>query len=393
MKKINQQYFASCPVGLENILEEELHQLGILGTANTKGGVHFQGSFELALQALFQSHIASRIYKKAYLFEAKNEQDFYEKMLSIPWHEEMKAHKTFSFKVLFTHSKKRKVFFKNSQFMAMKSKDALCDRFRKEQGKRPNVNTEDPDFDFLIHIKADDKKDKITVLLDLCGEPLSNRKYRKPGFPAPLRENLAAGLIKLSRWDSQTQNFFDPFCGSGTLLIEALLMGKKLPAQLIKLKSLKEKPHLKLWSFQKHQFFDLKSMIQQMDLEGKELECLIEGRDLHPNAISIAKYHLEQLGLKSEVKLSQADFLNSKPSPSSFKTLILTNPPYGERLQLSSSESSFFMSFKQTLLEHYPLASCFLIHPKDSSIQEVIHAQPMYDLKNGNISSCLYKVL
>ncbi|MBC7779454.1 MAG: hypothetical protein H7125_05045, partial [Proteobacteria bacterium] len=205
------RYFAPCPRGLEAALVSELAHLGARDAAAVPGGVAFHGDRALGYRANLESRLASRILQSVGEGRYANEQDIYAFAKSIDWPRLFTVERTVRVDVSAIRAP-----LKSLEFVTLRVKDAICDRFRADQGARPNVDTQAPDVRVQVFLTVD----MLTVYLDLSGEPLFKRGWREDTGEAPLRENLAAGLIALSGWQPGTV-FLDPMCGAGTLAIEA----------------------------------------------------------------------------------------------------------------------------------------------------------------------------
>ena len=205
-------------MGLEQVLAQELTQLGANNITTGRRMVAFTGDKELMYRANFQLHTAIRILKPIKHFKANSADDVYEEIKKIDWSQYIEKGKTFSVdSVVYSEE------FRNSRFVTYKVKDAIVDQFRESTGTRPNISISNPDIRLNIHI-ADDKA---TLSLDSSGESLHRRGYRQETTEAPLNEVLAAGMILMSGWKGET-DFIDPMCGSGTLLIEAALIARNI---------------------------------------------------------------------------------------------------------------------------------------------------------------------
>jgi 23S rRNA G2445 N2-methylase RlmL len=344
MKKHRFDYFASCPSGLEELLEAEILSFGVKTTQKTRGGVSFEAYHENALKAVLESRLASRVLKTLYSFEALNEKDLYQELSQIKWKSIFESHQTFKFHVIFGDLPYEREVFTNSQFVALKAKDAVVDWFRHYEKERPSVDKDHPDFSFIIRIDPSPTDYKITLLWDLAGFPLHQRGYRSEHVIAPLKENLAAGLIQLLKWNDQTEHFYDPMCGSGTLVIEAALAKGQIPPSFL---LLEKQP----WSFLKSSWFlkdeYLKKNFEQflIDLKEKTVKGFqylkqskvsIHASDIDSHAIRALKQNLEISGLSQAVQVEQKEALSiARPEHPS---LFFYNPPYGERLERGEEE-------------------------------------------------------
>ena len=307
------QYFASCPRGLETILLGELTALGAEDIKVVDGGVKFKSSTEVMYRANLTSRIATRILCRVANGNYKNEDDLYNAALNVKWASLFDV--SHGIKVSTTGVK---CPLKSLDFMTLRIKDAICDQFRSQVNARPNVEIRDPDIRIHLYLEAD----YFDLYIDTSGQPLYQRGFRKSSVEAPIRENLAAGILALSGW-KPGEPLLDPMCGSGTFLIEAAMI------------SVNQAPGLKRsfgfenWSnFNSVRFENIKSEYQS-NIKPVVFSH-IYGSDEDLRAIRVTKSNLEEAGLKSAVELSCKSF-NDIVAPTKGGVLI-TNPPYGVRI-------------------------------------------------------------
>lgn len=299
-------------MGLEPVLAKELTQLGANDIQIGRRMVSFSGNKELMYRANFQLRTAIRILKPIKHFKAKSADDVYDEVKKIDWSQYLSLDKTFAVdSVVFSDE------FRHSKFVAYKVKDAIVDQFRETQGKRPNISVANPDIRLNMHIAEYD----CTLSLDSSGESLHRRGYRQESVEAPLNEVLAAGMILMTGWQGDT-DFIDPMCGSGTLPIEAALIAHNMAPGLFR----KEYAFEKWPDFDKDLFDD----IYNDDSQEREYKHHIYGYDIDIKAVNTARLNVKAAGLTSTVTIEEADFKNfTQPAE---KSLLVTNPPYGERI-------------------------------------------------------------
>ena len=299
-------------MGLEPVLAQELTQLGANNVQIGRRMVSFTGDKEMMYRANFQLHTAIRILKPISHFKAKSADDVYEEIKKIDWSKYLSLEKTFSVdSVVFSEE------FRHSKFVSYKVKDAIVDQFREKTGKRPNISITNPDIRLNMHIAEDD----CTLSLDSSGESLHRRGYRQENVEAPLNEVLAAGLIMMTGWHGET-DFIDPMCGSGTLLIEAALIAHNMAPGVFR----------KEFAFEKWPDFDsdLFDTIYNDDSQEREFNHHIYGYDVDIKAVNTALFNVKAAGLTKDITVTEADFKNfTQPKE---KSIIVTNPPYGERI-------------------------------------------------------------
>lgn len=352
MKKYRFEYFASCPVGVEELLSEEIMSIGAKSTKIVRGGVQFEAYHEIALRTILFSRLASRIFKYLYSFEVTNEKDYYLEATQVKWQSLMEQTQTFRLTTIFGDLPREREEFRNSQFANLKLKDAICDWFRHHDGNRPSVGREFPDIAFLARIdRGVDKPYNVTLMYDLVGDPLNQRLYRVSKTEAPLKENLAAAILKLIKWNPAEENLIDAMCGSGTFTIEAALLAANIPPSYLIVERYLKNPSYKMWTFQNYPWFtkdehlldNFKALCAEvMELTEKGLEYLkanpglITGNDNSEYALISARENLKKAKLDGVIELTNQDALELIPSTR--KTLFLCNPPYGERLEYGEDE-------------------------------------------------------
>ncbi len=299
-------------MGLEQVLAQELTQLGANNIQIGRRMVSFTGDKELMYRANFQLHTAIRILKPIAKFRAKSADDVYNEIQKIDWKLYIEEGKTFSVdSVVYSEE------FRNSRFVTYKVKDAIVDQFREKTGKRPNISVSNPDIRLNIHVAEYD----CTLSLDSSGESLHRRGYRQESVEAPLNEVLAAGMILMTGWKGET-DFIDPMCGSGTLPIEAALIARNMAPGVFR----------QGYAFEKWPDFDadLFDHIYNDDSQEREFEHHIYGYDIDMKAVNTARLNVRAAGLTKDITIEQADFKDFKKPENA--SIMVTNPPYGERI-------------------------------------------------------------
>ena len=299
-------------MGLEPVLAEELTQLGANNVQIGRRMVSFTGDKEMMYRANFQLHTAIRILKPIKHFKARSAEEVYDEVQKIKWDDILDVKKTFSVdSVVYSEE------FRNSRFVTYKVKDAIVDWFREKQGTRPNISVSNPDIRLNIHIA----EDNATLSLDSSGESLHRRGYRQEQVEAPLNEVLAAGMILMTGWKGEC-DFIDPMCGSGTIAIEAALIARNISPGVFR----------KEFAFEKWNDFDqdLFDMIYNDDSQEREFEHHIYGYDIDMKAVNTAAMNVRAAGLTKDITIAQKDFKDfTQPAE---KSIIVMNPPYGERI-------------------------------------------------------------
>ena len=299
-------------MGLEPVLAKELTQMGANDIQIGRRMVSFRGDKETMYRANFQLHTAIKILKPIAHFKATCADDVYNEVSKIDWTEYLSDDRTFAVdSVVFSEE------FRHSKFVSYKVKDAIVDQLREKTGQRPNISVSNPDLRLHIHIAETDA----TLCLDSSGESLHRRGYRQDSVEAPLNEVLAAGIIMMTGWQGET-DFIDPMCGSGTLLIEAALIARNMAPGVFR----------KEYAFEKWPDFDaeLFDEIYNDDSQEREFTHHIYGYDVDMKAVNTARINTRAAGLTNDITIEQQDFKDfTQPKE---KSIIVTNPPYGERI-------------------------------------------------------------
>ncbi|MHB1677289.1 MAG: THUMP domain-containing class I SAM-dependent RNA methyltransferase [Sulfuriferula sp.] len=308
-----EQFFATCPRGLEALLAEELREQGAQAMTSTYGGVAFSGEFELCYRVNLHSRLASRVLWRVGGGEYDHEEDIYQGALSLDWPALFSVDHTIVVKMTAQKSP-----LKSLEFATLRIKDAICDRFREACGTRPNVDIREPD----IRVHAFLTATACTLYLDTSGASLFKRGLRIQAGAAPINENLAAGMIKLSGWRPGVP-LFDPMCGSATILMEAAQIALNIAPG-----------SGRNFGFEKLKRFD--AAIWQPIKEAAIAAQLpatpqaIYGRDMFGSSLADAKVNVQAAGLEQAIELKQGNVLEV-PAPAE-QGVIVTNPPYGVRI-------------------------------------------------------------
>jgi putative N6-adenine-specific DNA methylase len=347
-------YFCPCPRGMEAALAEELGEIALQSTTlkvhnQVPGGVHCSGHLLDAYRVNLHSRIASRVLMRMAHASYNNENDIYDLAMAQPWEDWFSVDHTIRVDVTAIKSPLRSL-----EFTTLKIKDAICDRFRDQFGKRPSVNTAEPDMRIVGFL---DQRN-FTLYLDTSGEALFKRGWREETGDAPLRENLAAGMLRVSGWKPGTV-LFDPMCGSGTILIEAAQMVQGIPPGA-----------RRRFAFEAFHDFDpapwqaMKAAIKPNPLP---TEPTIFGSDISGDMIAMTRHNLRVAGIMFDVPLKQIEAQEVKP-PTEQPGILLTNPPYGERIGVRGDSTmpademsvSFYSALGTTLKQRFAGWTVFL---------------------------------
>lgn len=308
------QFVAKTSAGLEQVLAEELKQLGAYNVEVATRAVTFEGDKRLLYKANYELRTALRILYPIATFKVNNEHQLYDAIQQIHWHEHFAIEQTFAIDGVVSGSK-----FNHSQYVALKAKDAIVDQFRDRFGSRPSVNTLEPDLRINIHIQ----EDQLTVSFDSSGESLHKRGYRYQVDKAPMNEVLAAGLILLSGWKGE-KNFVDAMCGSGTIPIEAAMIAMNIPSGYYR----------NNFGFMKWKDFDSElwnSVWKEANEKIKDIDIEIFASDRSVKAVEIARNNFEKAHLHKDIRLFKKHL--DQLTPPAAPGIMILNPPYGERLE------------------------------------------------------------
>ena len=351
--------------GLENVLADEIKALGGESVLVERRAVSFVGDQEMMYKANFHLRTAIKILKPIAEFEVTNRDELYDHAKEIPWTNYLALGKSFAIDATVQSE-----MFVNSMFASLRVKDAIADQFREATGKRPSVNSDDPDIRINVHLM----NNHCTLSLDSSGDSLHKRGYRIGQGEAPINEVLAAGMIMLTGWHGE-KDFFDPMCGSGTLLIEAAMIAKGIPPGMYR-KSF----GFEQWpDFNEKLFADIYNGEYEKEFEGK-----IYGSDISPMDIALAKANVKNASLSKVIELQVQDFINSEPPFAN--GIIITNPPYGERMK-PQSITELYASVGNTLKNKFAGFEAWIITSSEDGLKSIgLKPAKKIDLYNGALA-------
>ena len=368
-----EKFFASCPRGLESLLVEDLGAAGVAHVKQIPGGVHFAADWPSCYAINLHSRIATRVLWRVAHGRYAKEDDIYRLALETPWTKWFDVEQTIRVDVTAVKSP-----LKSLEFITLRIKDAVCDRFRREFDKRPSVDTREPDVRIHSFITADE----CTLYVDTSGAPLYQRGLRQKTVEAPLKENIAAGILRLSGWQPGTP-LIDPMCGSGTFLVEAAQIALNIAPGAGR-----------DFGFQRLKNFDLpiwKEMLDTaMDAEKPAAFANIYGSDLSPVAVRAALANLDRAGLLPAVSLSSGDVLViDAPAEAG---VMIANPPYGERLSELDDLAEFYPLLGSALKCKFAGWNCYLLSA-DTRLPKMMRLTPSKKtpLFNGALECRLYE--
>jgi putative N6-adenine-specific DNA methylase len=371
-------FFATCPRGLEGLLAEDLVAVGASEVRAVPGGALFQGTRETCYRANLESRIATRVLWRVGKGAYASEDDLYRLALSIDWPTLFNVDYT-----LRVHVTAQKAPVKSVEFVTLRLKDAICDRFREVAGRRPSVDTRHPDVRMHAFLTASEA----TLYMDTSGEPLYLRGHKLAKVGAPLKENLAAGILRLAGWTPDTP-LLDPMCGSGTFLIEAAQM------------ALQDAPGLSRdpgeFGFERLAGFDA-ALWRRLQVEAAErrieapAQLPIWGSDRDPDAVARTCQNLAHAGLDDLIRVERADILERQaPAPTG---VLICNPPYGERLGDTAELAAFYPHLGNALKQHYAGWNCHFLSA-DPQFPKLLGLKPSrkMPLFNGNLECRLFAI-
>ena len=369
-----QKYIAKTLKGLEQPLKAELAEIGINKCRVTHRAIEFHATKEQLYKANYQFRTAINILKPLFQFTAKNEKELYQKVKEFEWEKLFDLDKTFAI----THSVRSDIFT-HSQYISLKTKDAIVDRFRDKFNARPSVDPKQPDVKFNLFIRGE----KCSLLLDTSGDALFKRGYRMETNKAPLNEVMASGLLSLSGWDKNS-TLIDPMCGSGTIAIEAGMMLCNIPSGYYRTS----------FGFFNMADFDL-TLWKKVRNEAKEKidlskGIIIQGSDLAMKSIRISQNNLQNVPeLKRIVRFKGQDALEI--SASGNKGTIVINPPYGERIY-KDEVAILYQRLGEHLEEEFKGYTLGILSSNKEAL-DLIHLNKTnkFDMMNGSIE-CEYRV-
>jgi putative N6-adenine-specific DNA methylase len=369
-----EHFFATAPRGLEPLLADELASLGAQRAQPVPGGVAFAGDWRACYAANLWSRLASRVLWRVAEFDYAGEGDLYEAARKVDWMRLFSVERTLRVNV-----SAQKSPLKSLDFATLRIKDAVCDRFRDALGRRPSVDRADPE----VRVHAFLEASRGALYLDTSGEPLFKRGWRAGAGDAPLRENLAAGIVLLSGW-KPGEPLLDPMCGGGTLLVEAAAMARgRAPGAR------------RGFGFEKLKVFepDLWNRIKEDERKSKPAQARLEiyGSDNDPRALSDARRNLAAAGVERWVKLECVDILE-RSAPAAAGVMI-ANPPYGERIGSKEELALFYPKLGDALKKRFAGWRCHFF-TADLRLPKLIRLQPArrVPLYNGALECRLYEI-
>ena len=358
--------------GLENILFEEIKQLGVAHPEKRTRSVRFKGDWELVYKANIFLSTAVKILVRLGSAEVKNASELYNAIKKINWANYITLHQTFAIETIgYTP------FFKNTMFINQKAKDAIADQFREKYNKRPSIDKEKPDLPITLQFN----KSKLNIYLNTSGEPLFKRGYKtEKTVKAPLNEIIAAAIIRISKWDKKTP-LIDPMCGSGTIPIEAALFAYNLPPNFYRSD----------FAFINWKNFDLNLWTQIRDnikISNFQEKKIIFASDIDSEAIRIAKQNIAKFKFTKYIEIEKKDFFDLKPKCEN--ATIIFNPPYGKRLNLKD-RNAFYKAIGNKIKRDLVNYNVWIYTMEGSGIENIgLKPLKKINIYNANIKAFFY---
>lgn len=366
-------YVATTFYGLEQVLSEELLNLKAEDIAVHNRAVSFKGNKSLLYETNLKLRTALRILQPIASFNVHDQQSLYNGTKAIKWENFMHAEQR-----IYIHAISNHPAFNNTMFVSQKVKDAIADYFRENAGKRPSIDKFDPDIHIQVHIS----KDKCTISLDSSGIPLYKRGYRQDTGEAPINEVLAAGMVLLSKWDTD-KTLVDPMCGSGTILIEAALYALNIAPGKFR----------KFFAFQRWKDYDeaLFNKIKNEAIKNeKQKKLKIVGCDQSQKVLFAAIENLEACGLDDIIELNKKEMFEFTPPEGG--GWVISNPPYGERMGLTERIEMLYKSIGDTLKKKYSGYEAWIISSNLEALKKVgLSASRKITLYNGPLECKLMR--
>jgi putative N6-adenine-specific DNA methylase len=347
----NFQLVAKTLVGLEDVLAGEIEKAGGANIKVLNRAVSFEGDLECIYRTNYTCRTALRVLKVIGLYRAGNEHELYQRILSVDWSQYINSEQTLAVDAYVSNSR-----ITNSHYASLKVKDAIVDQFRRTSGSRPSIDLENPDLRVNIHLTGD----QCTISIDSSGESLHKRGYRQWQGEAPISEVLAAGMIMLTGWTGETR-FHDPMCGSGTLLIEAVMIARNIPPGFYR----------PSFGFMKWRDFDRQlweKIKSEYNREIKTESPPITGADSNQRTLSIAERNLTEARLEKFVTLNKLALEDSIPEETG--GIVVTNPPYGERME-QDDLNGFYKMVGDMLKKNYTGWDAWLITSDYEALKSV----------------------
>ena len=350
--QITKRYFAQIAESIKDLGIQELHDLGASNITPEYGGLYFNAGKEALYRINYSSRLVSRVLAPLVSFNCRAPEQLYKKARGIKWMDFISVRGTFA---VFGNVSDSSIT--NSHYASLRLKDAIADSFREKSGRRPDVDTRDPDIWLNIYIRSNNA----VISVDTSGGSLHRRGYRKDAVPAPMQETVAAAIIRYTQWDGSVP-LYDPMCGSGTLLSEALMHYCRIPSGLLR----------KRFGFESLPDYDRslwRRVKKEQDRQMRDLPAgLITGSDISPEAVRISKMNFLRQPHGDRIKLEKLDFRKSKGLTNG---VIITNPPYGIRTGNAEELDSLYGSLGDFLKQKCKGSAAYIYFGEREFIKKI----------------------
>ncbi len=368
------RYFAQAADDVKDIAEEELRELGASDISHGYRGLHFTADPRTLYAINYHSRLISRVLAPLVSFNCHSDRYLYKKSMEVHWEDFLDASKTFAVFASVSHSR-----INHSKFAALRLKDAVVDYFRERTGERPSIDRREPDLWLNLHIE----NNQAAISLDTSGGSLHRRGYRKDSVKAPMIETLAAAIIRHSGWDGATP-LYDPFCGSGTILCEALMHAAKMPSAFLR----------RQFGFQRLPDFqpEIWKQVESEALKGiiDLPEGLISGSDMSDEAVRTSVDNCLAIDRNKRIRLEQRDIFEIDELEN---RVIVCNPPYGIRMGGSKDLSSFYKEFGDFLKQRCSGSTAYIYFGDRKYIKSIgLRTSWKKALTNGGLDGRLAKI-
>jgi len=368
--------YATCASGLQNLLADELTLLGGQSVSTAGAGVRFGGGLAMAYKACVWSRVANRILLPIHTGPAGSPEALYDLVQQVDWSKHMALKSTLAVDFFTANST-----ITHSQYGALKVKDAVVDQFRERTGERPDVARDAPDLRINVYLF----RNKARIAIDLSGSSLHRRGYREHAGPAPVKENLAAALLMACDWPARAQRgepFVDPLCGSGTLVIEAAMMACNQAPGL-------QREYYGFLGWLGHDKSVWQKVLTDAQAAVQPAPCDIRGADKDERAIGLAIENASLAGVETSTSFARGDVLTDTFKVNVANGLVLTNPPYGERLEI---DSSFYHNLGSALSATYDGWQVGLFTATSAPVRQTrLPLKATLPVRNGPIDCALYQ--
>ena len=379
-------FFATCSKGVEDLVQKELEQLGITQTKLHTGGVAFSGDVELAYKACLWSRVASRILLQLKAFEISSDDELYSEIMEVNWSEHFSEDNTLAIDCFSSHS-----IVSNSHYATLRVKDAIVDQFMQNTTLRPSIDRDNPDI--RINVYLSDKE--CLLYLDLSGDALHKRGYRLSAGRAPLRETLAASMLYRAKWSDYYDKglpFYDPMCGSGTLIIEAAMMAANMAPGLLRNNTGRKFGFYHWKQFDVLQWENIIKDAEEKKQAGLRTLPVICGSDNSEELVGISRKNIKDAGLPSFIKISLQDASKNLTPCTEAAGLLVSNPPYGKRIGQVQLLRTLYHRFGQQLKANFNGWTVAIITTEQELAKSLgLRAFRKNTLFNGALKSVLYQ--